>query len=105
MEFCNKCGGLLVLKKTKKGIEYVCRACGKKYEKGSKIRISEKINKEGNVRIIEQRKEELPTTEIICPQCGYKEAYWWLQQTRSMDEPPTRFYRCVKCNHTWREYS
>jgi DNA-directed RNA polymerase subunit M/transcription elongation factor TFIIS len=20
------------------------------------------------------------------------------------NEPPTRFHKCVKCNHTWREY-
>jgi len=26
-------------------------------------------------------------------------------QTRAADEPPTRFYRCTKCGHTWREYA
>jgi DNA-directed RNA polymerase subunit M len=105
MEFCDKCGGILVLKKTKKGVEYACRICGKKYSKGSKIKISEKVSKEGNIRIVEQRREELPITEIVCSKCGNKEAYWWLQQTRAIDEPPTRFYKCTKCNHTWREYS
>ena len=105
MEFCDKGGGILVLKKTKKGVEYVCRICGRKYAKGSKIKISEKVEKEGNIKIVEQKGEELPVTEITCPKCGNKEAYWWLQQTRAIDEPPTRFYKCTKCKHTWREYS
>ncbi|MFN3804615.1 MAG: transcription factor S [Pyrobaculum sp.] len=39
-----------------------------------------------------------------CPKCGHDEAYFWVQQTRAADEPPTRFYRCVNCGHTWREY-
>ncbi|MGC2430674.1 MAG: hypothetical protein WA393_06530 [Nitrososphaeraceae archaeon] len=26
-------------------------------------------------------------------------------QTRSADEATTQFYRCTKCNHTWRNYS
>ena len=24
---------------------------------------------------------------------------------RATDEAETQFYRCVKCNHTWREYA
>ncbi|MBI2112883.1 transcription factor S, partial [Candidatus Woesearchaeota archaeon] len=27
------------------------------------------------------------------------------QQTRGADEPETRFFRCTKCNYTWREYA
>ena len=40
-----------------------------------------------------------------CPKCGNMEAYSWQRQTRGGDEPATRFYRCVKCSKTWREYS
>ncbi|MCW3991867.1 MAG: hypothetical protein NWE79_04105 [Candidatus Bathyarchaeota archaeon] len=25
-------------------------------------------------------------------------------QTRSADESPAQFYRCIECGHTWREY-
>lgn len=105
MEFCDKCGGLLVSKKVGKGMQFACRICGKKYRKGSKIKITEKIKRESNIRVVEKLKEELPTTEITCPECENNEAYWWLQQTRSVDEPPTRFYKCTKCGNTWREYS
>jgi DNA-directed RNA polymerase subunit M len=48
--------------------------------------------------------EEFPKTKIICPKCGYEEAYWYMQQTRGADEPPTVFYTCVKCKHSWRSY-
>ena len=46
----------------------------------------------------------LPTIKITCPECGYNTAGWWLRQTRSADEAETRFYKCLDCGHTWREY-
>jgi len=46
----------------------------------------------------------MPTIRASCPKCGHNEAYWWLLQTRRADEGSTRFYRCVKCGFTWREY-
>lgn len=54
---------------------------------------------EGNVKV-----ETLPKTKALCPRCGYGEAYYWEMQTRSADEPATRFFRCVKCGYVWREY-
>ncbi len=45
------------------------------------------------------------TIEIDCEKCGNKEGVWWSLQTRSADEPETRFYRCIKCNYTWRDYT
>ncbi len=42
---------------------------------------------------------------IDCPKCGKKKVISWMEQTRASDEPPTRFYKCINCNHTWREYS
>jgi len=47
----------------------------------------------------------LPTARANCPSCGHDKAYWWMRQTRSADEPTTRFYRCVKCGKVWREYA
>jgi len=49
--------------------------------------------------------EALPTTAIECPKCNNNNAFWWMLQTRSADEPTTQFYRCTKCGHTWRNYS
>jgi DNA-directed RNA polymerase subunit M/transcription elongation factor TFIIS len=51
--------------------------------------------------------DEVPDTDSItdkveCPKCGNHEAYWWMVQTDTADEPSTQFFRCTKCNHTWR---
>lgn len=49
--------------------------------------------------------ETNPKIKITCDKCGNKSAYFWTQQTRGADEPETRFFKCTKCNHTWREYA
>ncbi len=61
----------------------------------------------GSLKVIETDKgpSALPTTSIDCTKCGNSTAYWWMLQTRSADEATTQFYRCTKCNHTWRNYS
>jgi len=46
-----------------------------------------------------------PTVKIDCEKCGHDEAVGWMFQTRSADEPTTRFYRCQKCKYTWRDYT
>ncbi len=46
-----------------------------------------------------------PTIKMQCEKCENDKAIWWMLQTRSADEPTTRFYRCTKCNYTWRDYS
>ena len=47
----------------------------------------------------------MPIKVMHCPKCKKNlDAQWWTVQTRSGDEAPTRFYRCTKCKHTWREY-
>ena len=45
------------------------------------------------------------TIKIDCEKCHGKEGVWWSFQTRSADEPETRFYKCTKCNYTWRDYT
>jgi DNA-directed RNA polymerase subunit M len=47
----------------------------------------------------------LPVTKEECPKCGNNEAYYWLRQTRAGDEAETKFLKCTKCKHTWRDYS
>ena len=58
-----------------------------------------------DIRIVEPDKvpEPDPITDAVeCPKCGNKQAFWWIVQTDSADEPSTQFFRCTKCNHTWR---
>ena len=53
----------------------------------------------------ENKIKSMPTVPMECPKCGHGTAYWWLLQTRSGDEATTQFFRCEKCNHTWRQYA
>ncbi len=51
-----------------------------------------------------ENKDTMPVVDQACPKCGNPKAYWWEQQTRAADEAATQFFRCTKCNHTWRKY-
>src|SRR3989344_6257362 len=101
MRFCEKCGNMLVVEKKRKNSYLVCRKCHRVYKtKGEKFRISSAVT-EGKKRVIVMSEKdqfsELPKTRIMCTKCENMESYWWMQQTRSADEPPTMFYRCTKC--------
>ncbi|MBI2142225.1 transcription factor S [Candidatus Woesearchaeota archaeon] len=108
--FCPKCGTILTPKK--QGNEGKARmACGKcgHVSRESDGRITEKLSKkrkaEDKVQVVEEKENFLPKTDADCAQCGNKEAYYWLVQTRAGDEPETKFLKCTKCGHTWRDYS
>lgn len=62
----------------------------------------------GTIKVVSAeaaRMHTMPTAQAECPKCGNREAYWWFLQTRGGDEPTTQFYRCTKCDHTWRHYA
>ena len=108
MEICPKCGKIMTLRKTSRPA-WVCSRCG--YEKpvqGGVVYTKVRRRGVAAVTVIEKGGEEkvLPvTTEVVCPKCGAREAYYWSLQTRSADDPMTQFFRCKKCGHTWREYA
>jgi len=82
-----------------------CRKCGFSKKKEIKeLKIMEKVKKSRGVVILEKDELLLPITDKSCPACDNPKAHYWLQQTRSADEPPTQFFRCTKCQHVWREY-
>lgn len=98
-----------ITKEEEKVILY-CRRCNSreisnKYAHIRKEYKSEdnKLGREEKIPVIEEV-PALPSTKIPCKECGNDTAYWWIRQTRSSDEPETRFYRCSKCHYTWREY-
>ena len=104
MQFCQQCGTYLTLITVNGKEAYGCPKCNSTVNMGTSKR---KINnrKEAIVTIGEDEANvaPLPKTAAECEKCGNKEAYYWQVQTRGGDEPMTRFYRCVKCNATWRE--
>ena len=104
MEFCPECGGMLL----PNGDKIKCSSCDFKKdlssEKSNEYAVSEKIKAKDNIIMKGEDVETLPTTKASCPKCGNTKASWWLLQTRSADEAPTRFFKCTECKHTWREY-
>jgi DNA-directed RNA polymerase subunit M len=108
MEFCSKCGGLMIPKKSGSKVVLICRKCGKrKTSKSKKFKIKVSTEKSKSKIIVLDKKSKidvLPKTDATCPKCENNKAFWWMQQTRAADEAPTRFYKCTKCGHTWREY-
>ena len=101
MEFCQKCGCVLIEKKKNFG----CPRCGYTTKSKIKIESSEKIEIKPKIGIIRDEDTDIfPVTNANCPKCDNKEAYFWTSQTRAGDEAETKFFRCTKCKHTWREY-
>jgi len=118
MEFCPSCGMRLVLKQEisddKGNFLLVCLKCGYK-----KLITKEEpfTPKMGNFKDAETSAQKLitvineeqmkirtmPVTKVECPRCKNRTAYWWMVQTRGADESSTQFFRCTKCNYTWRK--
>lgn len=99
--FCPKCGSILLPKKG----WLICPRCSYK-SKGENAAVKEKAEHEKEVAVVcKEEAEHLPLTkDMTCPKCGHEGAYYWEIQTRAGDEPATRFFKCEKCKHTWREY-
>lgn len=103
--FCPKCGALLRPKdKGAKKVLYCSCGFTKLPEEGDSAEIKEKFDSVKKIEIVENI-EVNPKIKITCDKCGNTIAYYWTQQTRGADEPETRFFKCTKCSHTWREYS
>ena len=104
--FCPKCGSILIPKRdgTKKML--VC-SCGYRTGDVEQAKIKETVPKpEKEVEVVDANDmHTLPLTDVECEKCGHKKAYFWTMQTRAGDEPETKFLRCEKCSHTWRDYS
>lgn len=113
MEFCPKCGSLLVPKREIKTKDIVlrCPSCGyeKKAEKNitERYQIKEKIKHKPSelpVIITEETLATAPTEHVICPKCGHNVAY--VIEVPTIDEEQdtiVTFYRCKKCGYSWRE--
>lgn len=103
--FCEKCGSIL-RPKERAGKRILFCSCGFTKVPGDDVsaEIKETLEVGKKIEVIEKL-ETNPKVKITCEKCGNKAAYYWTQQTRSADEPETRFFKCTKCNHTWREYA
>jgi DNA-directed RNA polymerase subunit M len=110
LKFCSKCGSMMVPEKSEGAAAfYRCRKCGAQEAcSGSqKILTVNEPKGAGEIPVFDtnKAKERLSTVNAECRKCGHDQAFWWIQQTRSGDEPATRFFKCVRCGNTWREYA
>lgn len=101
MLFCPKCKS--IMRPVQEGKKKVLKcSCG--YSAKGDVKIAEKTKKkELSIGVVEKEEQIYAKTEAECPKCGNKEAYNWEQQMRAADEPPTSFFKCTKCNYTWRD--
>lgn len=99
--FCKKCGS--ILKPSKEGL--TCDDCGavqkEKLLLGQKHKKEKKFLEHG---LGDEEDSPHPVVDAKCKKCRNTKAYFMIKQTRSSDEAPTKFFRCTKCNFTWRKY-
>jgi DNA-directed RNA polymerase subunit M len=115
MEFCPKCGKRLTPLKKKNGAKVAlllsCSKCGYEKRATRPMTIIPKIIEHSPQECIavigkkEQKLRTLPTVRLECPRCGNNLAYAWMVQNRRSEESSTQFFRCTKCNYTFRENS
>jgi len=94
--------------KNEKGKNIMACSCGYTDKKIEKVVLTESVDREGEkeLEIVEEDQDKvLPITEAECPKCMHKKSYYWLIQTRAGDEAETKFHKCVKCKHIWRDYN
>jgi DNA-directed RNA polymerase subunit M len=102
MEFCTKCGAVLIQKTKNMG----CPRCSySSKSKPEKLKTSEKIQERKEIAVFSGKDQStLPIIIYKCKSCGNDKAYFWTVQTRSSDEAETKFFKCTKCGNTRREY-
>ena len=101
MEFCPKCGAVLIQKRKNFG----CPRCNYSSKDKIKITSSEKIGEKKEIGVVyEKDTETLPIVTEKCKKCGNEKAFFWTVQTRAGDEAETKFFKCTKCGNIWREY-
>jgi DNA-directed RNA polymerase subunit M len=104
MMFCPKCGSILVPKKDSNKYVLSC-SCGYTNEDTQNAKLKDEIKEKDDIVVIDKEFDAKPVVEAECTKCGNNEAYFWTQQTRSSDEPETKFFKCTVCKYTWRDYS
>ena len=101
MQFCPKCGAILVQKRK----NYGCHRWNYSTTEKIKIKTSEKFGEKKEIPLVTKKDADtLPTIAETCKKCNNSKAYFWTIQTRSGDEAETKFFKCTKCEFTWREY-
>ena len=113
MDFCEDCDALLDPKRVNSIVRLFCPDCNDYKDQEASVFTTKTIDRsddpeKGKTLIIDEgdgRTVGRPSGEIYCNECkGITEVEYWEIQTRSADESPTRFFKCLTCKKQWREY-
>jgi len=83
-------------------------SCGYTSDDVKHATLNEKVKKDDSRMDVVDTAHDLksmPKMKAECPKCGNQEAAFWEVQTRAADEPATKFMKCTKCKHIWRDYN
>ncbi|WP_062661634.1 transcription factor S [Aeropyrum camini] len=114
IRFCPRCGSIMYPRREGARYLLVCKSCGYSEEGSSedqqayRMRVTVEKGPRDKIVVIDDETPmgaQVLKGSVSCPKCGHDEVYFWMMQTRSADEPMTRFYRCKRCRYTWREYA
>ena len=107
MMFCPKCGAILMPKKEGNKAVTKCSCGYSSNDVGSTTFKEENKKVDSKVEVVDSEHDlnALPKMKAECPKCGNTEAGFWEVQTRAADEPATKFLKCTKCKHIWRDYN
>ena len=110
VEFCDKCGGMLLSSKDEQGNKtFKCRSCGwtkpidasseEEYKMKKKVEHSVREEVKSATQILEWKDKHLKSVieNFKCKKCGYNKAALETRQTRSADEGMTHFIICLRC--------
>ena len=81
---------------------YYCKNCDKLIEEEVESEGFTTKSKAKETAVVSDGEAVLPKAREICAKCGNTEAYYYMRQNRSADEPETIFYRCTRCNYQWK---
>ena len=103
MMFCPKCKSIMMPKMDGKKRVLAC-GCGYKQGAESTVLKETAQHEEKKFEVVDTEATINTVVDAECPKCKNRKAENWEVQTRSADEPATRFFKCTECKHTWREY-
>ncbi|XP_071141391.1 DNA-directed RNA polymerase III subunit RPC10-like [Mytilus edulis] len=105
--FCPTCANILVVEEGQNCYRFACNTCPYIQNINRKIgnRKYPKLKEVDDVLGGSSAWENVDSTDVTCPKCENKRAFFMQIQTRSADEPMTTFYKCcsMACSHQWRD--